>query len=106
MPEKCPSGEDSWCEWKRAAAADAIESFKHSYTVLFTDVLEAMKLIYEELSKDALLKQCLGGFMRNNNESLNKFIRKISRKSVTGTSTIVEIAANVAVCTFNKDSFA
>ena len=103
---KCPSGENSWCEWQKAAAADALESFKHSYTALPTDVLKAMKLIYEDLSKDALLQRCLGGFRQNNNESLNQVIWKISTKSVSATSTTVEIAANVAACTFNEGSFA
>ena len=56
-----------------------IESFKHSYTALITDLLKAMKPIYEDLSKDALLHRRLGGFTQNNNESLNhQFIWKIS----------------------------
>ncbi|CAH0551117.1 unnamed protein product [Brassicogethes aeneus] len=99
--EKCRSGEDSWCEWQKAAAADALGSFKHSYTALPTDILEAMRPIYYDLSKDELLQRCLGGFTQNNNESLNQLIWKISPKSVSGTSTIVEIAANVAACIFN-----
>ena len=99
--EKCPSGDDSWCEWQKAAAADALESFKHSYTALPTGLLEAMKPIYKDLSKDALLQRCLGDFTQNNNESLNQLIWKISPKSVSGTSTIVKIAANVTACTFN-----
>lgn len=28
--KKCPSGADSWCEWQKAAAANALDSFKHS----------------------------------------------------------------------------
>ena len=43
---------------------------------------------------------------QNNNESLNQLVWKISPKSVSGTSTIVEIAAHVAACTFNEGSFA
>lgn len=100
--EKCPSGEDSWCEWQKAVAANTLRSFKHSYAALPTDVLKALKPIYEDLSKDALLQRCLGGFTQNNNESLNQLIWKISPKSVSGTSTIVEIAAHVAACTFNE----
>ena len=77
-----------------------------SYTALATDILEAMKPIYEGLSKYAFLQRCLGGFTQNNNESLNQLIWKISPKSVSDTSTIFEIAANVAACTFNDGSFA
>jgi len=87
--EKCPSGEDSWCEWQKAAAADALKSFKHSYAALPSKVLEAMKPIYEDLSKDALLQRCLGGFTQNNNENLNQLIWKISPKAYSGTSTAV-----------------
>lgn len=101
--DKCPSGEDSWCEWQKAAAANTLDSFKHSYSALPTDVTEAIKPIYEDLSKDALLQRCLGGFTQNNNESLNQLIWKISPKSVSGTTIVVEIAANVAACTFMKD---
>ena len=61
-----------------------------------------MKPIYE----DALLQRCLGRFTQNNNASLNRLIWKISPKTVSGTSTIVEIAANVTACTFNEGSFA
>jgi len=104
--EKCPSGKDSWCEWQQAAAADALESFKHTYAALPTDVLEAIEPIYNDLSNDVLLTRCLGGFTQNNNESLNQLIWKISPKSVGGTSTVVEIAANVAACIFNEGCFA
>jgi len=105
--EKCPSGEDSWCEWQKAAAADALKSFKHSYAVFLpSKVLEAMKPIYEDLSRDALLQRCLGGFTQNNNESLNQLIWKISPKVYSETFTIVQIAANVAACTFNEGSIA
>ena len=45
-------------------------------------------------------------FRINNNESLNQLIWKISPKSVSGTSTVVEIAAHVAPSTFNEGSFA
>ena len=104
--DKCPSGEDSWCEWQKAASTNALQSFKHTYTALPSDVSGAIKPIYEDLSKDALLQRCVGGFTQNNNESLNQFIWKISPKSVSGTSTTVEIAAYAAACTFNEGSFA
>lgn len=60
--KKCPSGADSWCEWQKAAAANALDSFKHTYSALPEDVLNAIKPIYEDLSKDALLERCVGGF--------------------------------------------
>ncbi|XP_025261971.1 uncharacterized protein LOC105256709 [Camponotus floridanus] len=104
--KKCPNSADSWCEWQKAAAANALDSFKHTYSALPKDVLDAIKPIYEDLSKDALLERCVGGFTQNNNESLNQFIWKISPKHLSGTSVIVEIAAYVAACVFNEGSFA
>lgn len=104
--QNCPSGVDSWCEWQKAAAEKNLDSFKHSYEALPDNVLQAMKPIYEDLSKDALLERCVGGFTQNNNESLNQLIWKISPKIVNGSSNIVEIAANVSACTFNEGSFA
>ena len=80
--QKCPSGADSWCEWQRAAAENDLESFQHSYTALPSNVLAAIKPIYEDLSKDALLERCVGGFTQNNNESLNQLVSKISPKIV------------------------
>ena len=45
---------------------------------------------------------CCGGFTQNNNESLNQVIWKITPKTLPAGSKIVEIAANVAACTFNE----
>uniref|UniRef100_A0A6P7GDN8 Uncharacterized protein LOC114336144 n=1 Tax=Diabrotica virgifera virgifera TaxID=50390 RepID=A0A6P7GDN8_DIAVI len=104
--EKCPTGEDSWCEWQKTTATNQIKSFKHTYAALPNDVLEAIKPIYEELSKDALLERCIGGFTQNNNESFNQIIWKITPKILSGTSNIVEIAAHIAVCIFNEGYFA
>uniref|UniRef100_A0A6P7GLM6 Uncharacterized protein LOC114343927 n=1 Tax=Diabrotica virgifera virgifera TaxID=50390 RepID=A0A6P7GLM6_DIAVI len=106
LHQKCPIGEKSWCEWQRAAATKELKNFKHTYTALLNDVLEAIKPIYENLSSDALLERCVGGFTQNNNESVNQLIWKISPKILSGTSNLVEIAANVDVSTFNEGSFA
>ena len=104
--KKCPSGADSWCEWQKAAADNALDSFKYTYSALPEDVLNAIKPIYEDLSKDALLERCVGGFTQNNNESLNQLIWKISPKHLNGASVIVENADYVAASVFNESSFA
>ena len=74
--------------------------------VLPSYVLSAIKLIYEDSSKNALLQWCLGGFTLNNSESLNQLIWKISPKLMSSTVVLVEIAANVAASIFNEGSFA
>ncbi|KYN21800.1 Cytochrome b [Trachymyrmex cornetzi] len=83
-----------------------VDAIVQIYTALPQDVIEAIQPIYQDLSKDSLLQRCVGGFTQNNNESLNQLIWKISPKSISGTSTIVEIAAYVASGVFNEGAFA
>lgn len=45
-------------------------------------------------------------FTQNNNKSLNQLIWRICLKISNGSSTIVEIAANVAACTFKEGNTA
>lgn len=109
--EKCPGGDESWCEWQRALAAppkkkrktgNRIPGFVHSYQPLPDDVLKIMKPIYEQLSKDELLERCLGGFTQNNNESYNQLIWKLTPKHLPGGAVPVGIAAHTAACIFNE----
>ena len=96
----CPPGEESWCDWQRAKAEGTLDEYKHK-AALPEIVLEAIKPIYESLSDEQLLEKCLGGFTQNVNECLNSKIWKIAPKCTPGSWRIVEIATNVAVCTFN-----
>lgn len=59
---RCPTGVESWCTWQHASAKRELASFKHYYKPLPPDVLITIKPIYEDLSKDTLLKRCLVGF--------------------------------------------
>ncbi|CAB3247586.1 unnamed protein product [Arctia plantaginis] len=96
------SGENSWCSYQKALATTGVENFKHDYTPLPLDVIEAIKPIYEDLSKDELLERCLVGFNQNVNESLNQLIWRIALKKLSGSRQIVEFASYVAACTFNE----
>ena len=58
------------------------------------------------MSSLELLKRCEGGFTQNNNESLNKGIWSIAPKKLSGSFTIVDIAAKVAACLFNEGNYA
>lgn len=99
---RCMSGENSWCRYQKALATTGVENFKHDYTPLPQDVIQAIKPIYEDLSKDELLERCLGGFTQNANESLNQLIWRIAPKKLSGSRQIVEFASYVATCTFNE----
>ncbi|XP_025995458.2 uncharacterized protein LOC105204411 [Solenopsis invicta] len=96
------NGENSWCPYQKALATTGVENFQHNYTPLPEDVIQAIKPIYEDLSKDKLLERCLGGFTQNANESLNQLIWRIPPKKLSGSKQIVEFAAYVAACTFNE----
>lgn len=100
--EKCPPGAESWCSWQRYSAEGKLDSYELDYNPLPQDVLNAIKPVYEDLSKDTLLNRCVGGFTQNNNESYNQLIWKISPKIIPSGSSIVEIAAYIAACTFNE----
>nr|XP_036230996.1 uncharacterized protein LOC118683174 [Bactrocera oleae] len=103
---KCMSGENSWCSYQKALATTGVENFKHDYTPLPQDVIQAIKPIYEDLSKDKLLERCLGGFTQNANKSLNQLIWRIAPKKLSGSKQIVEFTAYVAACTFNEGASA
>jgi len=67
-----------------------------------TDVLNAIRPIYNDLSTDKLLECCVGGYTQNNNENYNQLIWKIAPKTEHSGANIVEIAALLASCMFNN----
>ena len=69
---KCPPGADSWCKYQQAKAEKNLKSFKHDYTALPKEVVDAIKPIYESFTNEELLQRCIGGFTQNSNESLNQ----------------------------------
>lgn len=98
----CPEGINSWCTWQKAKAERTIKTYKHDPKhTLPSEVLRAIKPIYEDLSQQKLLERCVGGYTQNNNESLNNLIWKITPKIINSGSQIVQIAADIAACVFN-----
>ena len=87
--------EESWCSYQRAQARN--EAFQHDYRPLPSNVLDAIRPIYNDLSKETLLERCVGGFNQNNNESFNQLIWKISPKIVSSGAIVVNLAAYIAV---------
>lgn len=95
--DKCS---ESWCEWKKAKAAGALDLFSHK-PPLPQEVFNAVKPIYEELSRDELLSRCLGGYTQNNNESFNATVWKLAPKKFSSGKNVLDIAVNIAACNFN-----
>lgn len=98
--KKCPVGSDSWCSYQRAKANNV--SYTHDYMPLSKEVLDAIKPIYTDLSKDALLERCIGGFNQNNNESFNQLIWKICPKIMTSGALPVHLASYISAGLFNE----
>lgn len=98
--QNCPAGNGSWCSWQKAKAENKLHEYRHK-PALTSEVAEAIRPIYEELSSDNLLERCLGGFTQNSNESLNALFWKIAPKTIFSGATIIEIAAFIGAAIFN-----
>lgn len=98
--DRCPEGEDSWCSWQRAKASHTLELYTHK-PAMPMQVFDAVQPIYKDLTREDLLSRCLGGFTQNANESLNSIVWSIAPKTISSGKTVVDIATDIAVITFN-----
>lgn len=97
----CPAGENSWCKYRRAEALGLLENFKHDRIPLDPRVQEVIKPIFEDLSRDDLLKRCLGAETQNSNESFNSLVWTFAPKTLHSGFKINELASFLAVIIFN-----
>lgn len=98
--DSCPAGVNSWCTWQRAKAEGKLDEHEHNKP-LSNEVYEAIKPIYEDLSKDDLLKRCLGGYTQNSNESFNALLWSMAPKTVSSGYKVLTVCSDLAVCIFN-----
>lgn len=66
----CPARENLWCLYEKATVKADVVNYKYK-PEMHTEVFEAIKPIYEKLSRDELLTKCVRGFIQNSNESFN-----------------------------------
>ena len=97
----CPSGEESWCGYRRAQADDAEKSYKHPHPIPMA-VMKEIKPIFKDLVATDLLKRCVKRRTQNPNESFNNRVWAICPKTTNSGYKIVKIAAADAVATFNE----
>lgn len=64
-------------------------------------IIEAIKPIYGEFSRDEGLNRCSGGYTQNSNESFNATVWNWAPKSYSGGKKVLNIATDIAVCNFN-----
>lgn len=98
--DDCPAGSESWCSWQRAKAANDLANYNHK-PAMCNKVYEAIKPIYNDLSRDELLQRCLGGYTQNTNECFNKIVWTIAPKNSSGGKLLLDVAVDVATLTFN-----
>ena len=65
-------------------------------------MVDVIKPVYEQLSSDAVLEGCLGGFTQNTCESLNHLIWARCPKSTASGKTYLDAATAGAVLSFNE----
>lgn len=102
MHENCPPGVQSWCKWRVAEATGA--TFDHS-APLHPDLQKHLLFLYKDLSKDELLKRCLGGHTQNANESFNSCVWRLAPKHLYCGIRTIEIAGYIAAGLFNEGYF-
>ncbi|XP_074094076.1 uncharacterized protein LOC141524235 [Cotesia typhae] len=76
-------------------------TFKHDYLPLDPEVQEAIKPIYEDLSRYELLDRCKGNNTQNNNESYNGLLWHFSPKHLHNGFKTIELSNNFATAIFN-----
>jgi len=99
--DRCPVRTDSWCSWQRANASHTLEIHTHK-PAMPMHVFDAIQNIYDDLTREDLLSRCLGGFTQNANESLNAVVWSIAPKAISSGKSVVDIAINIAVITYNS----
>ncbi|XP_076549216.1 uncharacterized protein LOC143306722 [Osmia lignaria lignaria] len=102
--EHCPTGEESWCKWKKAEALGSTDNLNHPLP-LHPDVQKHILPIFEELSNEDLLHRCLGGHTQNANESFNSTVWRLAPKHLHSGLKILEIASFIAAGMFNEGYF-
>lgn len=96
----CPVGPNSWCKYQKAIAAGTVGSFKHKPRIALP-CMDAIRPVFNDLSKRELLRRCLGGKTQNSNESINNVIWRLCPKTFGAGRRIAEIATNEATILFN-----
>lgn len=99
----CPKGEDTWCKFWKAKAANPPEIYDHNkHTHLPPIIMTAIKPIFKDLANPLLLEKCLHGTTQNRSESLNNVIWSRLPKRVFVARNTLEFGVYDAVSTYNK----
>lgn len=101
--EFCPDGPESWCKFKKAILSNTKYTHKNS---LPKPMMRAIRHIFQDLTKKALLSRCLHGHTQNPNESFNATIWQRLPKTVFVGSLALDLRVNDAAICFNEGAIA
>ena len=96
----CHRGTGSWCKHQRALAKR--EDPPQLHTTIPNKAASLLLNVFRKLSDPALIEHCLLGASQNQNESFNSLIWNRCPKIEFCSSTVVSIAVDLAVMTFNS----
>lgn len=93
--------DEAWCKYKQCTKENKLYTHKNS---LDPAIIEAIKPVFDNLSKPDLLKKCLHGRTQNVNESFNAVLwTRIPKKNFVGIQTL-KYGTYDAVVTFSEGS--
>ena len=95
----CPTGVNSWCRFQKDKAMGTSE-YKPGCG-LSLEIIKHLKPIFNDLSRETLLKKCLHGKTQNQNESFNSLIWERLPKSKYVSLTQLRFGTYDAVAHFN-----
>ncbi|KAK0163795.1 hypothetical protein PV328_002489 [Microctonus aethiopoides] len=102
--DDCPAGPDSWCNWKLAEASGITPEVDPT-PELHPDVIQKEILpTFADLSRNYLLKKCLGGHTQNANKSFNSTVWRLAPKDLNCELKVIEVASYLAACLLNEGS--
>ena len=95
-----PRGTHSWCKHQRALAKGEEPPQPHS--TIPNKAASLFLNVFQKLSDPALIERCLLGASQNQNESFNSLIWNRCPKTEFCSSTVVSIAVDLGVMTYNS----
>nr|XP_053641077.1 uncharacterized protein LOC128694796 [Cherax quadricarinatus] len=101
----CPTGDDSWCFYQKAIAANLPPPSHTTMKVQFQlepAYMEEVYNIYQDLTIDKMMQRCLKGRTQNPNESLHQRIWSYCSKALFRTKWQADFSVSHAVAEYNS----
>nr|XP_053633108.1 uncharacterized protein LOC128689062 [Cherax quadricarinatus] len=101
----CPTGDNSWCFYQKAIAANLPPPSHTTMKVQFNlepRYFEEVHNIYKDLTTDEMMQRCVKGRTQNPNESLHQRIWSYCSKALFRTKRQADFAVSHAVADYNS----